>query len=375
MRVLFVTHHYLHGNGGGLYASRAYINAFTEIADRITLLYPMKKGMDIEGISEKVEAIPVYNNKSKWIKFFDLLRGKVHRFNEAFRHYIKSKNYDLVVFDTSLVSFNLIGVAHKYGCKVITIHHNYQVEYYRDNLSWYLRGVVLYWTKRLEKEAVQNSDLNLTITEQDKKLLAENYNNGLDKNIDVLGCFEWKDRELNVAKNKENKYCFIITGNLSAVQTEQSLLPWLDIFYPIMKEVIPCSQLIIAGKSPSKNIQNKCKELNVKLHASPSNMQPLLDTADFYICPTNLGGGLKLRVMDGLKNGIPVITHEVSARGYEMFTEKGYLLTYNDIQSFRECLKILSATSYNRSDIQTLYNTTFTFKLGVERLQRIITSK
>ena len=45
MNVLFITHHYLHGNGGGVFASRAYINVIAEIADHVTLLYPDKEGM------------------------------------------------------------------------------------------------------------------------------------------------------------------------------------------------------------------------------------------------------------------------------------------------------------------------------------------
>ena len=40
MRVLFFTHHYLDDNSGGSFASRAYINAFTEIADTCMLMYP-----------------------------------------------------------------------------------------------------------------------------------------------------------------------------------------------------------------------------------------------------------------------------------------------------------------------------------------------
>ena len=28
MKTLFVTYHYLHGNGGGVFASRGYVNAF-----------------------------------------------------------------------------------------------------------------------------------------------------------------------------------------------------------------------------------------------------------------------------------------------------------------------------------------------------------
>lgn len=47
MRILYITHHYLSDNGGGTFASRAYINAFAEIADEMTLLYPVKEGQNL----------------------------------------------------------------------------------------------------------------------------------------------------------------------------------------------------------------------------------------------------------------------------------------------------------------------------------------
>ena len=57
MRVLFITHHFLNENGGGSFASRAFINAFAEISDQIILLYP-ENGKSIEEfVSSKVRYI------------------------------------------------------------------------------------------------------------------------------------------------------------------------------------------------------------------------------------------------------------------------------------------------------------------------------
>lgn len=372
MNILMVTHHYLYGNGGGVYASRAYINAFAEIADRMTLLYPMKEGMDIEGILDKVVAIPIYHKKHIYKKALDFLCGRVHRFFDSFEYYLGKSHYDYVVFDNSKVSYRLIDIAHNYRCKVITIHHNYEYEYNRDNLSGITKLLTLFWIKRLEKESIQKSDLNFTLTVQDRQLLADAYNAGNTRNIEVLGCFEYKRRAPIIVKNKDREYQFIITGSLGDVQTELSLLPWLEEYFPILKKYIPESKLVVAGRNPSIRVMEKCKELDVTLYASPTDMQPLLDAADFYICPTSLGGGLKLRVMDGLKNGLPVIAHEISARGYDSFIENGCLLTYRDRRSFEECLKHIQCEKYNRHKIQTLYNTIFTFDAGVLRLKELL---
>ena len=81
MKILFITHHYLSSNGGGSFASRAYINAFAEHADEMTLLYPVKDGEDLfPEINKKIKTIPVKYNLPKWRKLVDLLCGRIHRY-------------------------------------------------------------------------------------------------------------------------------------------------------------------------------------------------------------------------------------------------------------------------------------------------------
>ena len=374
MNVLFVTHHYLHGNGGGVFASRAYINAFAEIADHVTLLYPYKEGMEIEKISPKVEAIPVRDNRSNIRKLFSFICGKLHRYYDIFEQVLVNGNYDLVVFDNSRVSFGLIDIAHHYNKRVITIHHNCELEYVRDNSRGLLGIVNLYWTKRQEKDAVLKSDLNLTITRQDLDTFARLYLNGQTDRMRYLGCFEYEQSMVMPLKNPAcaEKKRFVITGNLSATQTEKALLEWLDTCYPVMCNIIPEFRLVIAGKNPGERLRRACAAKRIELIPSPVSMIPILEGADIYICPINLGGGLKLRVMDGLKYGLPVIAHKISARGYDEFVQSGVVRVYDSPASFAECLGNTVNSNVAKDAVQVEYQRLFFFEAGVERLKRIM---
>ena len=101
-------------------------------------------------------------------------------------------------------------------------------------------------------------------------------------------------------------------------------------------------------------------------------MAPYVRKAACYICPVDLGGGVKLRVMDGLKNGLPVIAHKVSARGYDQFVVQGCLLPYSDPQSFRQALEQYKHLALKRNDILHTYQRLFTFQAGVDRLRNIL---
>ena len=368
MKILFVTQHYLDGKGGGTFASKAYINAFAKNATQMKLLYPIKKDeKQLKDIDESVSLCPVSYSKPKLCKLVDLIIGRVHRYYHIIPQLLKNEKFDVVVFDNSKTSYRLIDLVRRYGSKVIVIHHNFEYEYVRDNSTGILKALQLFWTKRYERDATLKSDLNLTLTKQDADLLCKAFN-GNKNSFKLLGTFEFVPYVAKMIKNDgDSKNRFVITGNLSAMQTEHSLLKWLKDYYPILKDCFPSSSLTIAGKNPSQAIQKQCSNLGIRLISSPESMDDVLQDADFYICPTELGGGLKLRVMDGLRWGLPVVTHKVSARGYDLFEEKGILLSYSNKIEFKNALLTFSEMNIDKQKVIDMYQNIFSFAAGVKR--------
>lgn len=374
MKTLVVSYMYLNGVGGGVFASRAYINALVELSEKTTLVYPEKVTNKAFDIPSTVEMVPVNYDIPKWQKFLVWLQGRCHLLKSATISCLEREHYDLVVFNASQACQDLIHYAHKKGAKVITLHHNFEQEYTRDNATSngllskiYMRNVIL-----AERNAVVHSDLNLTITEDDKHLLLKYYDSTGHSKIETLGCFEPKNRKpLDVKNRVEGKHRFVITGSLSQVQTYKSLSEWLDRYFVILKKVCPDMSLTIAGRDPSEQIQKMCRERDIHLIPNPETMDEVLLNADYFICPVSLGGGLKLRIMDGLKAGLPVLTHAVSARGYEMFEDE-YLFSYTDEQSFEQSLQKMISRKFSATEIQDKYLSVFSFKAGVKRFKEII---
>lgn len=373
-RILFITHHYLNGYGGGCYASSAFINALTEIADSLTLLYPMKDGTNPRFLNnKKIRAIPVWYRKNKMLKLLDLICGKVHRYQHI-SNYINNEQFDYVFFDTSVVSFRLIDYFRNKNCKIICIHHNYQYEYFRDNTKGILKPIILFWCKKYEKEAVRKSDINLTLTEEDSKTLSKKYgtSNEVFKNI---GVFEFHPYiETNLLKSINIKSpVFIITGSLGDIQTENSLKKWIKLYYPILDECYPNHQLLISGKSPSDALYKICRNhKKITIIPNPTKMEEILIKGDVFICPTELGGGIKLRIMDGLHYGMPVISHTISARGYDFFEKKGYLLRYDNPMNFKRQINKLKEKNIDRQNIIQLYKNQCSLESGIKKLSSLL---
>ena len=193
MRVLIVTHHYLNGYGGGVFASRGFINGFAELYDDVTLMCPVTKDRYPEHINPKVrKIIGVPDRRSLAKKSLDFLSGRFHRFGKAFPELLSGEHFDIIVFDTCYPTVGLIPLARKAGSKVLTIHHNWQYAYEKANARGLMRPVKLMWVKRCERMALLSSDINIVLTGQDRETFMKLYKLDSSVRIEVCPPFEYE---------------------------------------------------------------------------------------------------------------------------------------------------------------------------------------
>ena len=372
MKVLIVTYNYLSGFGGGVYGARAYINAFAALYGDVTLLYPARsEGEPLSGIDRRVRGIEVVDHSSKLSKAVRLVvRGIPHRFEKPFRELLERERFDLVVFQNSKCSTGLVGLARAAGARVVVQHDNFEWEYTRDNTTPMMRPFLLPPVLRTEREAVREADINLALTPADADMLLRRYGKGMKGRMELLYPFEYRpvpDRVPGVV----SRPVFVITGNLGARQTRDSLLPWLKTYYPLLKREVPEAGLIVAGKEAGEDLRQCLAGLDIELVDTPSDMSAVLDRARYYICPVDRGGGVKLRVMDGLRTGMPALVHRVSARGYESLAGLS-VFAYDSPDSFVEALGSMMASQETAGSRQAAYRARFAFESGVGRLRKIL---
>jgi glycosyltransferase involved in cell wall biosynthesis len=111
---------------------------------------------------------------------------------------------------------------------------------------------------------------------------------------------------------------------------------------------------------------------NIRLIPDPPDIMEIVSGADVYICPVDKGSGLKIRIMDGLKSGLPVLTHEVSSRGYEYFVETGAVHVYSSVPTFTASLKMILDKKDNRRERIDQFREYFSEENGAARLKSIL---
>ncbi len=376
MRILFICKDNPFGVGGGSYATHAYLRAFSDLS---------KGDIDVFMASYIKEdpSIPVahyYRVEPRTLikRALSLFSGNLHRNVPAVRKHLRQDaHYDLVVFNNSRVTSGLIRQVKDLGIPVATIHHNMETEFFVDNTpNPFIRHLFTGRIRSAERNAYRLSDFNLFLTKRDEERFNEYYGKSQGKSF-CIGVFEFKDiPRLPLKESVNDPLIVAITGSLCTVQGIDGVMFFL-------KELLPClpkeMRVIISGRSPAKEIYEACKYCdNVEIIPNPSDMERVISKADIYLCPTRLGGGLKLRIMDGLRMGTPVISHVRSARGYEQFVEIGCMAVFNDANDFQEALNYIVegilTKRVTRSFVRERYDKLFSYEAGYARLKEIFSA-
>lgn len=371
-RLLFITHHKLDENNGGCNAAKGFLHCFSQLFDDCTVICH-KIEHTATYIPSGVQYFPMVDRRSKIRKLFDMYRGVISGHYYFVREHLKSQHYDVVVIDHTFTGAGLSKYIKQTGAVLITIHHNVERDYLRDNSKekpLLYRFPFLYYCKKSERDCLLNSDVNLTVTERDAEIFRSWYP---DIHVHKWGIFEYRDITEKTFPQNTKGQTFIITGSLYFEQSLRPILSFINDYWSLVLKEIPQARLIIAGRNPSPQLQNVCLSDNsITLIANPDDMEAVVSTADYYICPINAGSGLKLRIFDGLKQGLPIICHEVAAAGYESMETEGCLFSYHDETSFVESLRRLMLSSSSPQHVYQLYKDTFSLEAGVVQLTSIL---
>ena len=273
----------------------------------------------------------------------------------------------------------MIDLFHSYGIKVLVIHHNFEREYALDNKTLItLYGLTPYFVIRNEQNAYLRSDANCFLTKSDIELFHRHYGDSSVSEY-LIGAFEPESKRLPIlGKTTVKQTNIVITGSMDSYQTINGIIDFKHKYYPILRKKCPNWKVIIAGRNPSDEICRFQQEYNqfVKLIANPSVMEDVIQKGSIFLCPTCIGGGLKLRLMDGLRMGLPVVTHKVSARGYDIFFDSPFFQVYDDEKSFGNAVdKVIEFVNRNddyRQKIRNMYLSYFGFDEGCKRLEGVM---
>lgn len=87
---------------------------------------------------------------------------------------------------------------------------------------------------------------------------------------------------------------------------------------PRIRSARGSTMAMIAGRDPLQSLVQLCETEDVRLVASPPSLAPVLAGARVFAAPLRYGGGTKIKVIEAMAHGLPIVATAVAAEGLEI---------------------------------------------------------
>lgn len=229
---------------------------------------------------------------------------------------IDKNNFDIIFCD-HLEMFQY--VPSKVYPKTIMLEHNaeYMIwrRYAKQSKNLILKAGIFFESSRMKKYELNACDKVrfVIIAPSDKKYVSKRNE---DKFIDTYHPANDFMLKLPLPENKDNNLNLLFIGTMSWVANYQGVFWFVDKVLPHIVEKIPNTVFHVIGKF--KGETPKLDNKNVILHGFVDDIEPYYNDANIFVCPLLFGSGIKIKVLDAMYRGLPLVTTSVGAENLSL---------------------------------------------------------
>jgi glycosyltransferase involved in cell wall biosynthesis len=187
---------------------------------------------------------------------------------------------------------------------------------------WYIAGQ---WRKfhRFEADAFRAVKRVVAVSAEDAALAREWY--GVE-NVDVV------DNGVDVSyfrvvRPRDGSRSLLFLGALDWRPNLDALDLLLGEIFPAVSRRVPEARLVIVGRNPPAKLRQRiAASPGVELHADVPDVRPYMESSAAMAVPLRIGGGSRLKILESLAAGLPVVSTRVGAEGLALRPGHDYTL-------------------------------------------------
>lgn len=176
------------------------------------------------------------------------------------------------------------------------------------------------------------------VAERDRDYVVRN---GISKKTFVVSnVFEVNGRMLtlpNEVKDPEILFC----GMMSYPPNQEAVFYFCKDIFPKIRQVIPNAQFTVVGKHQSERINQLGILPGITVTGYVPSMEPYYAKASVVVVPLLNGGGTRIKILEAMAYGRPVVSTSIGAEGLEVTNGENILIA-DDPEGFAaRCVELL----------------------------------
>lgn len=279
-----------------------------------------KMDLDKYNIDNEIKYYP--DNGSRIMKMIDIYKYT----RKAIKRY-KNEGYkpDIIILQWTQIAFLIKYIKRYYpNAKYIVVEEDVTflaykrfTDYQSNPLKKLMYKLMYVTIKHLELKSIRESDKTICSNQKDAKLLL---NEGISADKATNWIPYYQDLSGTEYLGSENNILFY--GAMGRPENQISAIWFIEKVMPLLKDY-PVRFLVIGGgaKAELKAFESD----NIKILGYVEDLEPYFSKALCLAAPLQLGAGIKVKVLECMSAGLPVVTNEIGIEGIYAENGKEYL--------------------------------------------------
>jgi glycosyltransferase involved in cell wall biosynthesis len=189
---------------------------------------------------------------------------------------------------------------------------------------WYVRKQ---WRKfeRFERWAYTAATRAVAVSHDDARLMRERFGveraEVVENGVDVDYFRPQRDVDRGPAK-------LLFLGSLDWRPNLDAVRLLLDTIFPAVRAKVPHATLSLVGRRPPEWLTARAARTSgVRVFPDVPDVRPFLATCGMLVVPLRIGGGSRLKILEALATGTPVVSTRVGAEGLQLAPGREIVVT------------------------------------------------
>lgn len=298
-------------------------------------------------IDTSVRPVPLVTNFIFSSTPYDIERFYSHKFMRLIASMPDLNNYDIIQCEGLVFALYVTEIRALTGARIVLRAHNLEHQIremmaedekflpkriYLKNLAGRIR--------HLESRCRSLFDAIVTITDKDKRWFDDQPG---DAPVIVAETGVQAITEAVSTQKRRSRVGFI--GALDWQPNIRGLIWFIREVWPVIVKQSPDASLIIAGRNASKATVRSLKGPNIIFEGEINDASGFTSSMTVMIAPLFAGSGMRIKIIEAMKAGVPVVASPVAASGVPVTDNHNILLADDSNEFASAVLKMLGDSS------------------------------
>lgn len=244
----------------------------------------------------------------------------------------REEKFDLVICDFLSPAANFLRIREALGAPTVLFQHNVEAQIWKRLAAgkrnpiarWYFGSQfrrMVKWEKRLS----EIFDGVVMVSPEDTAFARQEY--GLGNVLGDVPTGVDPDYFQTGERTSDGPATIGFLGSMDWMPNIEAVQWFVKEIFPEVKSEVPGARLLVIGRRPPASIRAMAEQdPQIEVTGTVDDVRPFLARCDFLTVPLLSGGGTRIKIMEALAAGLPVVSTTIGAEGLGLVDEEHLLI-------------------------------------------------